>query len=247
MNLKEKTCLVTGGSRGIGKSIALELARLGADVAITYARSDDAAAEVVEQIRENGSEARAFKADAVDFSRAEEVVADVVKEWGGVDVLVNNAGITRDNLILRMSPEQWSDVITTNLQSVFNYSKAVAKPMMRNRGGSVISISSVVGLAGNAGQTNYAASKAGIVGFTKSYAKEFASRNIRANVVAPGYITTEMTGVLSDDILQSIKNNTPLGRAGEAEEVAGAVAFLASDYSSYITGEVLRVDGGMGM
>src|SRR5690625_5869132 len=195
MNLKEKTCLVTGGSRGIGKSIALELARLGADVAITYARSDDAAAEVVEQIRENGSEARAFRVDAVDFSRAEEVVADVVKEGGGVAVLSNNAAITRDNLILRMSPEQWSDVITTTLQSVFNYSKAVAKPMMRNRGGSVISISSVVGLAGNAGQTNYAASKAGIVGFTKSYAKEFDSRNIRANVVATGGFTNEMNGV----------------------------------------------------
>lgn len=247
MNLKEKTCLVTGGSRGIGKSIALELAQLGASVAITYARSDEAAAEVVEQIREKGGEARAFKADAVDFARAEEVVADVVKEWGKLDVLVNNAGITRDNLILRMSEEQWSEVITTNLQSVFNYSKAAAKPMMRNRGGSVISISSVVGLSGNAGQTNYSASKAGIIGFTKSYAKEFASRNIRANVVAPGYITTEMTGSLSDDILQTIKSSTPMGRPGEADEVAGAVAFLASDYSRYITGEVLRVDGGMAM
>jgi len=162
-------------------------------------------------------------------------------------VIVNNAGITKDNLILRMSEEQWDDVITTNLKSVFNYSKAAAKPMMRNRGGSIINISSVVGISGNAGQSNYSASKAGIIGFTKSYAKELASRNIRANVVAPGYILTDMTGELDEKVLQGIKDETPLGRAGNPEEIADAVAFLSSDMSTYITGEVIRVDGGMAM
>lgn len=247
LTLKGKTCLVTGGSRGIGKSIALKLAEYGADVAITYARSADAANEVKSEIEKFGSKAKVFQADAVDLSRTEEVINEIVNDWEKLDVVVNNAGITKDNLILRMSEEQWDDVITTNLKSIFNYSKAAAKPMMRNRGGSIINISSVVGISGNAGQSNYAASKAGIIGFTKSYAKELASRNIRANVIAPGYITTDMTGQLDEKVLEGIKAETPLGRAGEAEEVANAVLFLASDLSSYITGETIRVDGGMAM
>lgn len=247
LNLEGKTCLVTGGSRGIGKAIALKLAELGANVAITYARSADAAEAVKAEIEKFGQKGLALQADAVNYEKAEEVIDGIVNDWGKLDVIVNNAGITKDNLILRMTEEQWDDVITTNLKSVFNYSKAAAKPMMRNRGGSIINISSVVGISGNAGQSNYSASKAGIIGFTKSYAKELASRNIRANVVAPGYILTDMTGELSDKVLDGIKAETPLGRAGEVGEVADAVAFLASDMSSYITGEVIRVDGGMAM
>lgn len=247
LTLENKTALVTGGSRGIGRSIALKLAEYGADVAITYASSADAAGEVKKEIEGLGRKAKALQADAVNFDKAEGVINEIVEDWGKLDILVNNAGITKDNLILRMSEEQWDAVINTNLKSVFNYSKAAARPMMRNRGGSIINISSVVGLAGNAGQSNYAASKAGIIGFTKSYAKELASRNIRANVVAPGYILTEMTEKLSEQVLETIKSETPLGRAGEAEEVASAVVFLASDLSSYITGDVLRVDGGMAM
>lgn len=247
LTLEGKTALVTGGSRGIGKAIALKLADYGADVAVTYARSADAAEEVKREIEAKGCRGLAMQADAVKFEKADSVIQQIISEWDKLDILVNNAGITRDNLILRMSEEQWDEVIDTNLKSIFNYCKAVAKPMMRNRGGSIINISSVVGLSGNAGQSNYAASKAGIVGFTKSYAKELASRNIRTNVVAPGYITTEMTDELDENILQSIQDETPLGRPGNADEVAESVAFLASDLSSYITGEVLRVDGGMAM
>ncbi len=247
LSLKNKTALVTGGSRGIGKAIALKLAEYGADVCITYARSVDAAEEVKGEIEQTGSKSFALQADAVDFGKADEVIQQAVEEWGKLNILVNNAGIARDNLILRMSEQEWDEVIDTNLKSIFNYSKAAAKPMMRNRGGSIINISSVVGLAGNAGQSNYAASKAGIIGFTKSYAKELASRNIRANVIAPGYIVTEMTDELDEKNLEAIKEQTPLNRPGRSEEVADAVVFLASDLSSYISGEVLRVDGGMGM
>lgn len=247
LTLEGKSCLVTGGSRGIGRAIALKLADFGADVAITYARSSEAAEEVKAEIEAKGRKAKALQADAVNFERAEEVINEIVSDWEKLDVIVNNAGITKDNLILRMSEEQWDDVITTNLKSIFNYSKAAAKPMMRNRGGSIINISSVVGISGNAGQSNYAASKAGIIGFTKSYAKELASRNIRANVIAPGYILTDMTGELDEKVLEGIKSETPLGRAGEANEVADAVVFLSSDMSSYITGETIRVDGGMAM
>lgn len=247
INLKGKNCLVTGGSRGIGKSIAITLAKAGANVAITYASSAEAAAEVVKEIENEGVKGISYQADAVNLGRAEEVISDIVENWGSLNVVVNNAGITKDNLILRMNEQDWDDVITTNLKSIFNYSKAAAKPMMRARGGSIINISSVVGLSGNAGQSNYAASKAGIIGFTKSYAKELASRNIRANVVAPGYILTEMTENLSEKVLEAIKEETPLGRAGNPEEVSNVVAFLASDISSYITGETIRVDGGMAM
>lgn len=247
LTLDGKTALVTGGSRGIGRAIALILAEYGADVAVTFKSSVDAANEVKEEIESKGRNAKAIQADAVKIESAKEVVGEITEDWEKLDILVNNAGITRDNLILRMSEEQWDQVIDTNLKSIFNYSKAVAKPMMRNRGGSIINISSVVGISGNAGQSNYAASKAGIMGFTKSYAKELASRNIRANVVAPGYITTEMTDELDEDVLESIKDETPLARAGDAEEVANTVLFLASDLSSYITGETIRVDGGMAM
>ncbi len=247
LSLEGKTALVTGGSRGIGREIALKLAEYGADVAVTYARSADAAEQVKDEIIAGGQRALAIQADAVKFEKADAVIQQIVTEWEKLDILVNNAGITRDNLILRMSEQQWDEVIDTNLKSIFNYCKAAAKPMMRNRGGSIINISSVVGLSGNAGQSNYAASKAGIIGFTKSYAKELASRNIRSNVVAPGYITTEMTDELDEKVLEGIKNETPLGRPGDAVEVAELVAFLASDLSSYITGETIRVDGGMAM
>lgn len=247
VDLNGKVCLVTGGSRGIGRTIATTLAQNGADVAITYARSAEAANEVVAEIEKTGSKGLAFQADAVDGKKAGEVIQQITKEWGSLDVLVNNAGITRDTLIMRMSEEQWDEVITTNLKSVFNYSKAVIRPMMKQREGSIINIGSVVGIGGNAGQTNYAASKAGIVGFTKSLAKEVASRNIRANVVAPGYITTDMTGELDEKQLDSINAAIPLGRPGESAEVAQTVGFLASSASSYITGAVIPVDGGMGM
>jgi 3-oxoacyl-[acyl-carrier protein] reductase len=247
MDLKGKNCLVTGGSRGIGRVIAEYFASLGANVAITYARSADAAKDAVKAIEAHKVNGKEYQADAVDFSKAEEVIGSIVDDWGSLDVLVNNAGITRDNLILRMSEDQWDDVINTNLKSIFNYCKAATKPMMRARGGSIINIGSVVGISGNAGQSNYSASKAGMIGFTKSFAKELASRGIRANVLAPGYILTDMTGDLDEKVLESIKKETPLGRAGNPEEVAHVAAFLASDLSSYVTGEVIRVDGGMAM
>lgn len=246
-NLEGKTCLVTGGSRGIGKTIALEMALAGADVAITYAHSEDAARLVKEEIEKSGRKAMAIRADAVDFKRSEEVVGEIIGKWSKLDILVNNAGITKDTLILRMNEEQWDSVLTTNLKSVFNYSKAVLKPMMRQRNGAIINIGSVVGISGNAGQTNYSASKAGIIGFSKSLAKEVGSRNIRVNVVAPGYIVTEMTENLSEKSMDAIKNAIPLNRPGETTEVAGIVIFLASDAGSYITGTVIRVDGGMAM
>jgi 3-oxoacyl-[acyl-carrier protein] reductase len=246
-SLEGKTCLVTGAGRGIGKAIALTLANAGADVAITYSRSEEAALQVKSEIEQMGRNALIFQADAVDGKRADEVVSEVVKTWGRLDVLVNNAGITKDTLIMRMSEEQWDDVIETNLKSVFNYSKAAVRPMMKQRSGSVINIGSIVGVSGNAGQTNYSASKAGMIGFTKSLAKELASRNIRVNLVAPGYITTDMTDKLGEAVLEAINKSIPLGKGGQPEDVANAVQFLASDASAYITGVVLHVDGGMVM
>jgi 3-oxoacyl-[acyl-carrier protein] reductase len=247
INLKNKAALVTGGSRGLGRAIALKLADCGADVVITYVSSAEAAAKVVRDIETRGVKSMALQADAIQMDKADEIVQKVVAEYDKLDILVNNAGINRDNLILRMSEQDWNEVISTNLKGVFNYCKAAAKPMLRNRGGSIVNMSSVVGISGNAGQSNYAASKAGIIGFTKSYAKELASRNIRANVIAPGYITTDMTSRLAEDLLQTISEQTPLGRPGNADEVASVAAFLASDLSSYITGVTIQVDGGMAM
>ena len=245
--LADFVCIVTGGSRGIGRAIAIHLAKQGAHVAITYVSSNGPAQEVVAEIESMGSKAMALQSDASKLEEAEAMVESVVEAWGKIDVLVNNAGITRDQLILRMSEDDWDQVLTTNLKSVFNGSKAVAKTMMRQRNGSVINVGSIIGLMGNAGQSNYAASKAGMIGFTKSFAKEFASRGIRANVIAPGYITTDMTESLDEKTLSAIKASIPLGEPGSAEDVANLVSFLASNQSSYITGEVIRVDGGMAM
>ncbi len=247
IDLSGKTVLVTGAGRGIGRHIALLSAKAGADVAITYASSSGPADEVVKLIQGLGRKAVAYQADASDSIRSVEVIEDIVNQWGKLDVLVNNAGITKDTLLMRMSESQWDDVIRTNLTSVFNYCKAASKPMMKQREGSIINISSVVGITGNAGQSNYAASKAGMIGFSKSLAKELASRNIRVNVVAPGYILTDMTGGLPEAVIEKINAETPMGRSGQAEEVASAVVFLASNASSFITGEVLKVDGGMAM
>jgi len=247
IDLNGKTVLVTGASRGIGKHIALLAAKAGADVAITYASSVGPAEEVVKEIQSLGRKAIAYQADAADSLRSFEVVDDIVSQWGKLDILVNNAGITKDTLLMRMSDNQWDDVLRTNLTSVFNYCKAASKPMMKQREGSIVNISSVVGITGNAGQSNYAASKAGMIGFSKSLAKELASRNIRVNVVAPGYISTDMTGGLPESVIEKINAETPMGRSGNADEVASAVVFLASSASSFITGEVLKVDGGMAM
>lgn len=246
-SLEGKTALVTGGSRGIGRTIATTLAKNGADVALTYARSADAAKEVQSEIEAMGKKCLIYQADAVEFAGAETVINDVVKQWGKLDILVNNAGITRDTLIMRMSEDQWDDVIDTNLKSVFNYCKAAVRPLMRQRSGSIINISSVVGLSGNAGQTNYAASKAGVIGFTKSLAKEIASRGIRVNVIAPGYIKTEMTDKLAPEVLEAIAKSIPMGYAGDVEDIAAGVVYLACDASKYITGETIRIDGGMAM
>ncbi len=246
-SLEGKTCLVTGAGRGIGRAIALSLGAAGANVAITYARSEAAAKEVEAELIAMGREALIFQADAVDGKRAEEVITEITSKWGRLDILVNNAGITKDTLIMRMSEEQWDDVIATNLKSVFNYSKAAVRPMMKQRAGSIINIGSIVGVSGNAGQTNYSASKAGMIGFTKSLAKELASRNVRVNLIAPGYITTEMTEKLGEATLEAINKSIPMGRGGKPEEVANAVQFLGSDASSYVTGVVLHVDGGMVM
>ncbi len=246
-SLAGKTALVTGAGRGIGRAIALHLAEAGADVAITYARSEAAALEVKQAVEAMGRKALTFQADAVDGARAEAVITAIVAEWGRLDILVNNAGITQDTLILRMGEQQWDDVIDTNLKSVFNYSKAAVKPMMKQRSGSMINIGSIVGVNGNAGQTNYSASKAGMIGFTKSLAKELGSRSVRVNVVAPGYIKSDMTDKLPEATLAAITAGIPLGRAGETDDVAAAVHFLASDEARYITGVVLHVDGGMVM
>ena len=243
--LEGKTVLVTGASRGIGRGIALKMAAHGATVAFTYLSSPEKAAELEKELQTAGGKAKGYRSDAADFKAAEELINMVVADFSSLEVVVNNAGITRDNLLMRMSEEQFDEVIRTNLKSVFNITKACQRPMLKQRKGSIINISSVVGIKGNAGQSNYAASKAGIIGFTKSIALELGSRNIRCNAVAPGFIETEMTGALNEETVKQWREAIPLKRGGTAEDVANLVLFLASDLSSYITGQTINVDGGM--
>jgi 3-oxoacyl-[acyl-carrier protein] reductase len=243
--LEGKTAIVTGASRGIGRGIAMMFAQQGANVAFTYLSSVEKGQALEQELAAFGVKAKGYRSDAADFAAAEKLVNDVVADFGTVDILVNNAGITRDTLLMRMSEQQWDEVINANLKSVFNLTKAVQKPMLKQRKGSIINMSSVVGVKGNAGQANYAASKAGIIGFSKSVALELGSRNIRCNVVAPGFIETEMTGALDPKVVDQWREGIPLKRGGSPDDIANATVFLASDMSAYITGQVLNVCGGM--
>ena len=243
--LQDKVVLITGASRGIGKAIAEECAKQGAIVAFTYISSEEKAKALETELSANGGVAKGFKSDAGNFDAAQKLVDDVVATYGTIDVLINNAGITRDTLLMRMTEEQWDEVINTNLKSAFNLTKAVQKPMLKARKGSIINMSSVVGVSGNAGQANYAASKAGLIGFTKSVAQELGSRNIRCNAIAPGFIETEMTAALDEKVVQEWRNSIPLKRGGNPIDVANATVFLASDMSAYITGQTIHVCGGM--
>lgn len=243
--LEGKTALITGASRGIGRGIALKMAEEGANVAFTYLSSPDKAKALEEELKKFNIKAKGYQSDAADFKAAEQLINDVLADYGTLDVVVNNAGITRDNLLMRMSEEHFDEVLRTNLKSVFNITKAAQRPMLKQRKGSIINISSVVGVKGNAGQANYAASKAGIIGFTKSIALELGSRNIRCNAIAPGFIETEMTGALNEETVKQWRESIPLKRGGTPEDVANCVVFLASDLSAYITGQTINVDGGM--
>lgn len=244
--LEKRVAIVTGGSRGIGEAVALKLAENGADIAFTYVSSDERANALVEKLKATGVNAKAYKSNASVFSECEQMVTDVMKEFGKIDICVNNAGISRDNLLLRMSEEQWNEVMDTNLNSVFNMTKQIIKPMMKARKGSIINMSSIIGMTGNAGQSSYAASKAGIIGFTKSVATELGSRNIRCNAIAPGFIETDMTQYLKEgDAGKTYLEKIPLGRLGSVEEVANVALFLASDLSSYVTGQVISTCGGL--
>ncbi|AFR35319.1 3-oxoacyl-[acyl-carrier-protein] reductase [Riemerella anatipestifer] len=242
--LEGKVALITGATRGIGKGIAEIFAAQGAQVAFTYAGSVDKA-QALEAELSKTTKAKAYQSDASDYEGSQKLVEEVLAEFGKIDILVNNAGITKDNLMLRMSKEDWDTIIKVNLDSVFNLTKAVIKPMMKARGGSIINMTSVVGIKGNAGQANYAASKAGVIGFTKSIALELGSRNIRCNAIAPGFIETEMTAALDEKTVQGWRETIPLKRGGQPEDVANACVFLGSELSSYVTGQVLNVDGGM--
>jgi 3-oxoacyl-[acyl-carrier protein] reductase len=243
--LENKIALVTGASRGIGEAIALKFAAHGANVAFTYLSSEDRAKALEEKIAGLGVKVKAYKSDAADFKAAEQLANDVIGNFGTIDICVNNAGISRDNLLLRLTPEQWDEVMHANLKSVYNLTRQVIRPMMKSRAGSIINLSSIVGVKGNGGQSAYAASKAGIIGFTKSIAQEIGSRNIRCNAIAPGFIETDMTHYLKDGGAEKWFEKIPLGRFGKTEEVANAALFLASDMSAYITGQVLSVCGGM--
>lgn len=243
--LEGKNALITGASKGIGRAIALKYAEQGANVAFTYLSSVEKGQALEAELMAFGVKAKGFRSDASDFAAAEQLINDVVAEFGGLDILVNNAGITKDNLLMRMSEEMWDDVINVNLKSCFNTVKAATRTMMKQRSGSIINMTSVVGIKGNAGQANYAASKSGIIGFTKSVALELGSRGIRSNAIAPGFIETEMTDALDEKTVQGWREAIPLKRGGQPDDVANACVFLGSDMSSYISGQVLQVDGGM--
>ena len=247
LDLSGTTALVTGGTRGIGRAVVLALAAAGAKVAFTYRASAEASDALVAELESNGTEAFGIQAEAADPAAAEAAVAAVVERWGRIDALVVNAGITRDGLMIRMTAADWQAVIDTNLTGAFHVCKAAYRPMMKQRSGSIVTLSSVVGVTGNAGQANYAASKAGLIGFTKSLAKELAGRGVRANVVAPGYIATDMTAAVSEKAMEGIAAQIPLGKAGTPEDIAGAVVWLCSPAAAYVTGHVLHVDGGMAM
>lgn len=243
--LEGKTALITGASKGIGRKIAEKFAEHGANVAFTYLSSVEKGQALEQELEQFGTKVKGYRSDASKFDEAEKLINDIVADFGTLDIVVNNAGITKDGLLMRMTEENWDDVINVNLKSIFNVTKAASKIMMKNRKGVFINMSSVVGVQGNAGQANYAASKAGIIGFTKSVAKELGSRNIRANVVAPGFIRTEMTEVLDQKVVEGWAQAIPLKRAGETDDVANVCVFLGSDMSAYVTGQVLPVDGGM--
>ncbi len=243
--LEGQTALITGGSRGIGRAIALEMARQGANVAFSDLKYDETAKQTEKELNELGVKAKAYASDASSFSESENLINDVVAEFGNIDILVNNAGITRDTLLMRMTEDMWDDVLRINLKSAFNLTKAVQKYMLKQRKGSIINMSSIVGLGGNAGQANYAASKAGMIAFTKSVAQEIGARNIRVNAIAPGFIETEMTGQLSEEVKKEWAEKIPLKRAGKPEDVANMAVFLASEMSAYVTGQVFTVCGGM--
>lgn len=243
--LEGKVAIITGASRGIGRGVAKVFAEHGAQVAFTYSASASAAQELEAELAAFGVKAKGYQSNAADFNEAQKLIEDVLTDFGNIDILINNAGITKDNLLMRISEQDFDQVIEVNLKSVFNMTKAVQKTMLKNRQGSIINMSSVVGVKGNAGQTNYAASKAGVIGFTKSVALELGSRNIRCNAIAPGFIETEMTAKLNEDVVKGWREGIPLKRGGSPEDVANACVFLASNLSTYITGQVLNVDGGM--
>ena len=243
--LEGKTAIITGGSRGIGKGIALVFAQHGANIAFTYSSSVESAKTLEKELSIHGVKIQSYQSNAADYNESQDLVENVLTDFGSIDILVNNAGITKDNLLMRMGEEDFDKVIEVNLKSVFNMTKAVQRTMLKQRKGSIINMSSVVGVKGNAGQSNYAASKAGIIGFSKSIALELGSRNIRSNVIAPGFIETEMTAKLDEKTVDIWRNSIPLKRGGSPEDVANACVFLASDLSAYITGQILNVDGGM--
>lgn len=245
--LSGKIAVVTGASRGIGKAIAMELGKLGATVIVNYCGSSERAENVKEAIVKKGGTAETYQCNVADFAACESFFKDVVEKYGCIDILVNNAGITRDGLLMRMSEAQFSDVVDTNLKGTFHCMRFVSRQMMKQRSGRIVNVSSVVGVVGNAGQVNYAASKAGVIGMTKSAAKELASRGITVNAIAPGFIETDMTSVLSDKVKNEMKKQIPLGDFGQPEDIASAVAFLVSEEAKYITGQIIHVDGGMAM